>query len=60
VSAILVIESTNYLTGARIVTREKGNKKTNTRSQVSKGKIFFDDVDWEKFEEEADKRLGLN
>jgi hypothetical protein len=55
-----IIESTNYLTGARIVTREKENKKTSTRSQVSKGKIFLDDLDWEKFEEEADKRLGLN
>jgi hypothetical protein len=55
-----VTESTNYLTGARIVTREKENKKTNTRSQVSKGKLFLDDMDWEKFEEEADKRLGLN
>ena len=43
-------ESTNYLTGVR---------KTNGRaSTVSKTKIFLDDVDYEKFEEDAGKRLG--
>jgi len=44
-------ESTNYLTGVR---------KTNGRaSTVPKSKIFLDDVDYEKFEEGAVKRLGL-
>src|SRR5437868_1614773 len=44
-------ESTNYLTGVR---------KTNGRaSTVPKSKIFLDDVDYEKFEEAAVKRLGL-
>ncbi len=44
-------ESTNYLTGVR---------KTNGRaSTVPKTKIFMDDVDYEKFEEGAVKRLGL-
>jgi len=43
-------ESTNYLTGVR---------KTNGRtSSVSKAKIFMDDVDYEKFEEDTGKRLG--
>lgn len=44
-------ESTNYLTGVR---------KTNGRaSTVPKSKIFLDDVDYEKLEEDAVKRLGL-
>lgn len=44
-------ESTNYLTGVR---------KTNGRvSTVPKTKVFMDDVDYEKFEEDAVKRLGL-
>ena len=44
-------ESTNYLTGVR-----KTNGKAST---VPKSKIFLDDVDYEKFEEAAVKRLGL-
>jgi len=44
-------ESTNYLTGVR-----KTNGKTST---VPKTKVFMDDVDYEKFEEGAVKRLGL-
>jgi hypothetical protein len=44
-------ESTNYLTGVR---------KTNGRaSTVPKTKVFMDDVDYEKLEEGAVKRLGL-
>ena len=44
-------ESTNYLTGVR---------KTNGRaSTVPRTKVFMDDVDYEKFEEDAVKRLGL-
>ena len=45
-------DSTNYLTGVR-----KTNKRTST---VPKTKIFLDDVDYGKFEEDAEKRLGLN
>lgn len=49
-TAKTVSESTNYLTGVR---------KTNGRtSSVSKTKIFLDDVDYEKFEADAGKRLG--
>ena len=44
-------ESTNYLTGVR---------KTNGRaSTITKTKMFLDDVDYEKLEEDAVKRLGL-
>jgi len=44
-------ESTNYLTGVR---------KTNGRaSTIAKTKMFLDDVDYEKLEEDAVKRLGL-
>jgi hypothetical protein len=50
-TAKVTSESTNYLTGVR---------KTNNRaSTVPKTKIFLDDVDYEKFEEGAEKRLGL-
>lgn len=50
-TAKVVSESTNYLTGVR---------KTNNRaSTIAKTKIFLDDVDYEKFEEAAVKRLGL-
>jgi len=44
-------ESTNYLTGVR---KTKGRAST-----VPKTKVFMDDVDYEKFEEGAVKRLGL-
>ena len=50
-TAKVTSESTNYLTGVR---------KTNNRaSTIAKTKIFLDDVDYEKFEEAAVKRLGL-
>jgi hypothetical protein len=50
-TAKVVSESTNYLTGVR---------KTNNRTAaITKTKIFLDDVDYEKFEEAAVKRLGL-
>jgi hypothetical protein len=49
-TAKVVSESTNYVTGVR---------KTNGRaSTVSKARIFMDEVDYEKFEEDAGKRLG--
>jgi hypothetical protein len=50
-TAKVVAETTNYLTGVR---------KINGRTAVvSKAKIFMDDVDYEKFEDAAAKRLGL-
>jgi hypothetical protein len=50
-----VSESTNYLTGVRRVTRGKAI----TSSTISRQKIFIEDVDYEKFEVDADKRLNL-
>ena len=50
-----VSESTNYLTGVRRVTRGKAT----TSSTIPRKKIFIEDVDYEKFEEEAEKRLNL-
>ena len=50
-TAKVTSESTNYLTGVR-----KTNNRTST---ITKTKIFLDDVDYEKFEEAAVKRLGL-
>ena len=44
-------ESTNYLTGVR--------KMNGKASIIPKSKIFMDDVDYEKFEEDAVNRLGL-
>ena len=49
-----VSESTNYLTGIRKVSRGKTQKS----STISRNKIFLDDLDYEKFEEEADTRLN--
>ncbi len=48
-----VSESTNYLTGVRKVSRGKAV----TSSTIPHTKIFLDDVDYEKFEEDADTRL---
>jgi hypothetical protein len=50
-TAKMLAESINYLTGVR-----KTNGRTST---VSKAPIFMDDVDYEKFEEDAGKRLGI-
>jgi hypothetical protein len=58
-TANVVSESTNYLTGVRITTRGKGNRDVTRRSVVAKKKISIEDVDYEKFEEGAGKRLGL-
>lgn len=52
-------ESTNYATGARISTRSnaKGKKDSVSRSQAPKTKTYIDQVDYEKFEEEASARI---
>jgi hypothetical protein len=60
VTANVISESTNYLTGVRIVTRGKGNRDTKARSRIPISKISIEQVDSEKFEEAAAKRLGLN
>ena len=59
-TANTVTESINYLTGARVVQRGKGNRDTTSRTTVPKKKIFLENVDAYKFEEAADKRLGLD
>jgi hypothetical protein len=59
-TASVISESTNYLTGVRVTTRGKGNRDVKTRTVIPKKKISIEDVDYEKFEEDAGKRLGLN
>lgn len=59
-TASVVSESSNYLTGVRLTTRGKGNRDVKTRTVIPKKKISIEDVDYEKFEERAGKRLGLN
>ena len=58
-TANVISESTNYLTGARIVSRSKGARDVKTRSSIPVKKISIEHVDSEKFEEAAAKRLGL-
>lgn len=52
-------ESTNYATGVRITTKGKGNRDIKRRTVIPKTKISIEAVDYEKFEEQASKRLGL-
>jgi hypothetical protein len=59
-TAQVVSESTNYLTGVRKVSRDKGNRILNSTTQIPRKKIFIDRVDSEKFEEDAAKRLHLD
>ena len=58
-TAKVVSESTNYSTGVRVTSRDRGNREIKTRRVIPKTKIPFDSVDSAKFEEEAAKRLGL-
>lgn len=58
-TAQVVSESTNYLTGVRKTTRSKGDKDISTTTRIQKKTIFLDDADHEKLEAEAVKRLGL-
>ncbi len=53
-------ESTNYLTGKRITTIGKGKKNSTKTTQVTKMRYSIEEVDAEKFDEEATKRLGLD
>lgn len=58
-TANVISESTNYLTGVRIVTRSKGSRDVKSRSTIPVRKTSIEQVDSEKFEEAAAKRLGL-
>lgn len=58
-TAGVVSESTNYSTGVRIVSRSKGNKDVKSRTQIPKTKIYLEQVNSEKYEAAAAKRLGL-
>jgi hypothetical protein len=53
-----VSESTNYLTGLRVTKRMRA-RETTTRTQIAKSKVYLDDIDYQKFDEDANKRLGL-
>ena len=50
-------ESNNYITGDRITSHSKG-KDAKTQAKVAK--TYLDDVDHEKFADDAGKRLGVN
>ncbi|MFZ2445716.1 MAG: hypothetical protein WAW37_05120 [Syntrophobacteraceae bacterium] len=52
-------ESTNYLTGMRVVTRKDGKKDTTSRQSISREKVYIEQVDAEKFDAAAVKRLHL-
>jgi len=54
----VITESTNYLTGARETFRGKGKRDLKSRKVVPKRKIYIEDVDSDKFEEEVSTRLG--
>lgn len=55
----VVTESTNYLTGVRVTRRMKGRSNKSSRKNISTKKIYIEQVDNEKFEEAAAKRLGM-
>lgn len=57
-TANVVSESSNYLTGARVVTRDKGDREVKRRSTFPKKKIYLEEVSAEEFETAAYKRLG--
>lgn len=57
-TAQVIAESTNYLTGVRIVTRSKGDRDVKTQSRIPVRKTSIELVDSEKFEAAAVKRLG--
>lgn len=59
-TANVVSESTNYLTGVRITTRGKGDRDIKRRTVIAKKKNSIEDVDSDKYEQAATKRLGLD
>ena len=58
-TAQVISESTNYLTGMRTVFRSKGNRDVKSSSKIPLKKTSIEQVDSEKFEEAAARRLGL-
>ncbi|MDQ3821255.1 MAG: hypothetical protein M3362_26745, partial [Acidobacteriota bacterium] len=54
----VITESTNYLTGVRETFRGKGKRDLKSRKVIPKQKLYIEDVDNEKFEEEVSTRLG--
>jgi hypothetical protein len=54
----VVSESTNFLTGVRKTTRPKGKRDVTTSARVEKTKTYLDDIDYQKMEEAAFKRIG--
>ncbi len=53
-------ESTNYLTGKRITSVSKvGRKAVSTTTNVAKDRMSIEEVDRDKFDEDANVRLGL-
>lgn len=55
-----ISESTNYLTGVRSVARNNGKRTLNSSTRIPRNKIFIDQIDSEKFDADATKRLGLD
>lgn len=53
-------ESTNYLTGKRIMTTGKGRRTTTKNSTVAKDRHSIESVDTEQWESDATTRLGLD
>jgi hypothetical protein len=58
-TAQVVSESSNYLTGVRKVARDTGEKTLHSSTRIPRTKIFLEQVDSEKFEAAVAKRLGL-
>jgi hypothetical protein len=54
-----ISESTNYLTGVRVVSRGKGNRVIPSRKTVPKEKVFIEEADNEQLEGKAVERLGM-
>ncbi|MCE5336046.1 MAG: hypothetical protein LLG06_15805 [Desulfobacteraceae bacterium] len=54
-----ISESTNYLTGVRIVTQTKGKKKTSRQKSVPTEKIDIEQIDYDQFAASTVERLGL-
>jgi len=54
------VESTNYLTGKRITTIGKGKRDTKKTTNIAKKRYSIGEIDYEKFEDEANKRLGID
>ncbi|CAN5565110.1 hypothetical protein BH10ACI3_BH10ACI3_13780 [soil metagenome] len=53
-------ESTNYLTGKRVTIVGKGKRDVTKKTVVAKKRFSIGEVDGDKFEEDATKRLGLD